>query len=149
MEEQNTVKTPRYFDAVRYLVLKKMVGKNEILLAIQDYMEGKIRPADVQAKYGITKWNFKKQAKTYIGRARNSIFAQIIATKAIPIILEVVPTVLENHHNHKSGTRVCKLCGKELFNDADIHVSVKHKKELEKYTEKVISLIKNGNKKIT
>jgi len=145
--EQNTIKDTKYYTAVRYLVIKKMTGQTDFLLALKDYMEGKMRLAEAPDRYNISKRKFRTDAKSYAMRARNSITAQVVAIRAIPIILRIVPTIMENPHNYESETRICKLCGRLLFKNTAYHTINKHMLEVEEYTEKVISTIKNNAKK--
>jgi hypothetical protein len=123
---------------LRYLVLKKLAGKEHYLRALYEYIKG-ARPSDLASKYGMDK-NHISALKLRIREKNN--YGEEIAKRAIPIILKTRMPQLVITNGEMSF--FCRICGKEYNNIyPEDHITKKHREILKNYVRIVIEEIKS------
>jgi hypothetical protein len=124
---------------IKYLVLKKLAGKEHYLYALYEYIMSNARPADLEHKYGI---NRRLIMSTRLKMREKNSLGEEIARRAIPIILRTPMPQLVIANGEISF--FCRVCGEE-YNTIypEDHIAKKHREILINYTKIVIEEIKS------
>jgi hypothetical protein len=126
---------------IKYLVLKKLSGKEHYLYALYEYLMNNASPKEVETKYQISR-NHIRSIKQRI-REKHSTHGEEIARRAIPIILRIPMPQLTIVINGEISF-FCRVCGKEhntIY--PEDHIAKKHREILKNYVRIVIEEIKS------
>ena len=116
---------------IKYLVLKKLSGKEHYLRALFDYLVGNESPSELERKYNI---NRRLIASMKQSLKEKSIYGLDIAKRAIPIILKTPMPQLTIATNGEISF-YCKLCRTIYYNMyPEDHIVKKHQIALKYYT---------------
>ena len=116
---------------VKYLVLKRLAGKEHYLRALCEYLVNNESPSGLERKYNINRRliaSMKQSLKV------KSIYGLDIAKRAIPVILETPMPQLTLPVNGGVGF-YCRVCQREFTNIyPEDHITKRHEIALRYYT---------------
>jgi DNA-directed RNA polymerase subunit L len=127
---------------LKYLVLKKLAGKEHYLHALYEYLMNNASPAVLERKYNINRRLIASMKQRI--REKNSVHGMEIARRAIQVILETpMPqlTLVGDGEIHF----YCRACGREFRGIyPEDHIAKKHGATLKYYTILVKLRIRGG-----
>jgi len=130
-------------DVVEYLVIKKLASLDEIVKAMYDYFTNSASPSTVARKHGLSKHAVRGYSGRLIEKAGGFHRAVAMVKKVAPIIMELVPSIIERN----GSIARCTLCGEKLWNDVAVltmHIKHRHPNIVERYTNMVINRIRES-----
>ena len=98
-------------DVVEYLVLKKMAGRPEVLMALLDYINGELSPSMAYERYGVSKHQLRGFVQRIYEKSGDRFLAAAAIRAAVPIILSSVPSYVRRD----GGPPECSICGEVLL----------------------------------
>lgn len=115
-------------DAIRYVVVKLLAGKDYVLDSIYRYLVEGEGPSKLASKHNVTKHRIRGNIVRFIEKSGGEKKAKAIAKLLAQNLVDVSPIV-------KDG--VCTICGERVNEDnIDRHISTKHKYEVQYLTNK-------------
>jgi DNA-directed RNA polymerase subunit L len=126
---------PREVDTmgvIKYLVLKRLAGKENYLRALYEYLTNNESPSELEYKYKINR-RLIVSMKLRI-REKNPIYGEEIVRRAIPIILKTPMPQLTLQINGEIHF-YCRVCGREFRNIyPEDHIAKNHRVAVAYYT---------------
>ena len=99
-------------EVLEYLVLKKMAGRPEVLMALLDYINGELSPSMAYERYGVSKHQLRGFVQRIYEKSGDRKIADAVIRLAVPIILSSV----DSRVKRDSRPETCGICGKRLYN---------------------------------
>ena len=117
---------------VKYLVLKKLAGKDLYLHALYEYLTNNASPSELEYKYKINRRLIVSMKQRL--REMNQIYGEGIARRAIPVILKTPMPQLTLTLNGGVGffCRVCQTIHYNIY--PEDHIMKRHQIALKYYT---------------
>ena len=117
---------------LKYLVLKKLSGKEHYLQALYEYLTDNASPSELEQKYGINRRLIVSMKQRL--REMNQIYGEGIARRAIPVILKTPMPQLTLTLNGGVGffCRVCQTIHYNIY--PEDHIMKRHQIALKYYT---------------
>ena len=124
---------------LEYLVVKALVGRSDILNALQDYFIYNKSPSVIAARYGLSKHQVRGYVQRVVEKAGSITKARVIVRKSSPYIMRIRPVVKHTSY----GMVRCLVCGDEMpALVVEDHVRKYHQGLVEEYVATVIQLLK-------
>jgi len=118
-------------DAVKLLVLRKMVGKEDHLKLLMRWMSNGESIGDLVREYDVEKYAVRGLKDRFMRKLGSYQLGSRLITITVPVILEKVPVVFEKN--------TCMLCGRMLLYSApEDHLNKRHGKIVREYTERIL-----------
>jgi hypothetical protein len=118
-------------DAVKLLVLRKMVGKEDHLKMLMRWINNGESIGDLVREYDVERHAVRGLKDRFMRKIGSYQLGSRLITITVPHILEKVPVVIEK--------RTCMLCGRTLLYSApEDHLNKRHRKIVEEYTKRVL-----------
>lgn len=126
-------------EVLEYLVLKKMAGRPEVLMALLDYINGELSPSMAYERYGVSKHQLRGFVQRIYEKSGDRKIADAVIRIAVPIILSSV----DSRVKRDSRPETCGICGKRLYNVfPEDHIKKHHSDMLKKENEKMYQELK-------
>jgi hypothetical protein len=117
---------------IKYLVLKKLSGKEHYLHALYEYLMNNASPSELEYKYKINRRLIVSMRQRL--REKNSVYGMEIARRAIPVILKTPMPQMTLQINGEIHF-YCRVCKREFRNIyPEDHIVKKHQIALKYYT---------------
>lgn len=127
--------------AIRFLVVKAMSGRDNVLLALLEYARWSDSVGVIANRYGIEKGTLKTTIERLKSHAGNHTKALSIAEKIIP---EIIDAGVEKVVQTVDFIPFCKLCKTHILNTfPEDHLIKRHKEEVEKAVTEIIERIRS------
>lgn len=126
---------------LEYLIVKMLVGREDVVKAVQDYFVDSMSPSSVAIKYNLSKHQVRGYIQRIVEKTGSVIKARVLLKYAIPVVLKIRPIVKEvNGYIVK-----CGLCGEELpIQIMEDHIRKKHANLVEECLESTVEIIRKS-----
>jgi len=138
---------PPILSVTRYLVVKQLAGKTNIVMAILDYFDKIESPSSLAAKYGMSKHQIRGYVQRIMEKCGSFARSRAMVLAIAPLVLRLRPII---YSDGGKGYR-CRLCGDSfVLDDREAHVERIHSDYVDDaiyaVIEKARSMILNGKK---
>lgn len=124
---------------LEYLVVKALVGRTDVLNALQEYFIMNRSPSVIATRYGLSKHQVRGYVQRVVEKAGSIVKARVIVRKSTPYISRIRPIVRHTSY----GMVRCLVCGDEMpAIVSEDHVRKHHQGLVEEYVATVIQLLK-------
>jgi hypothetical protein len=117
---------------LKYLVLKKLAGKDLYLHALYEYLMNNASPSELEYKYKINRRLIASMKQSL--REKNPIYGEDIARRAIPVVLKtpMPQMILQINGEIHFYCRVCQREFTKIY--PEDHIMKRHQIALKYYT---------------
>jgi hypothetical protein len=129
---------------VEYMVVERLAGEDAFFCVLRNVLAG-LSPSEVARACGTTKYIVRSYIVRVGEKGTTSTRALVVAKHALPIVEKLVPVAVVQD----GGAPLCTICREAVDIKPQQHIAQSHKDVVERYTELVISTMRQSLKQKT